>query len=83
MRHFQNLQKRVIQLKKKAFNQFDDIWFVDRAGMIQYKVSISEGYRYIFVLIDKFWNYAWCTPLKNKNGRSKTDEFSNKLSTSK
>ena len=51
--------------------------------MIDYKISSNEKYRYIFVIIDKFAKYTCCIPLKNKNSKTITDEFSNVLTKSK
>ena len=51
--------------------------------MIDYKISDSKGFRYIFVKIDIFSKYVWAIPLKMKNSKTVTDAFSNILSTSK
>ena len=51
--------------------------------MIDYKPSNNKGYRYIFVIIDKYSNYLWAIPLKNKYSQTITNEFSNILTTSK
>ena len=51
--------------------------------MIDYKISNNRGFRYIFVLIDNHTKYLWGIPLKNKNSKTITDEFSNVLSKSK
>ena len=51
--------------------------------MIDYKFSNNKGYRYVFVIIDKFLEYTWCIPLKNKNSQTITNEFSIILTTPK
>ena len=51
--------------------------------MIDYKVSNNEEFRYIFIIIDNFSKYPWCTLPKNKNSQTITEEFSNILTTSK
>ena len=51
--------------------------------MIDYKTSYNKGFRYIFVIIDNFSNFLWCTPLKNKSSQTITNEFSNILTSSK
>ena len=61
----------------------DEIWSIDLADFLDYKISNNKGYRYIFIIIDNFSKYLWAIPLKNKNSKTKTDEFSNILSTSK
>ena len=52
-------------------------------GLSDFKVSNSEGFRYIFVRIDNFSEYAWLIPLKNKISQTMADELSNFLATSK
>ena len=61
----------------------DEIWSTDLADMNDYKTSDKRGYRYNFVIIDNFFEYTWCIPLKNKNSKTKTDEFSNILTKSR
>ena len=51
--------------------------------MIDYKISNNKNYRYIFIIIDNLSNYLWAIPLKNKYSQTKTNEFSNILTTSK
>ena len=51
--------------------------------MIDYKITNNKDFRYIFVIIDNYSKYLWALPLKNKNSKSITDEFSNVLSKSK
>ena len=68
---------------KKLYNHIDEIWSIDLADMIDYKISNNKGFRYTFVLIDNFSKFLWPIPLKNKNNKTITDEFSNVLSKSK
>ena len=51
--------------------------------MIDYKISINKGYRYIFVIIDIFSKYLWAVPVKIKYSQTITNEFSKILTTSK
>ena len=51
--------------------------------MIDYKISNNERYRCIFIIIDNFSKYLWAIPLKNKYSKTKTDDFSNILTTLK
>ena len=53
--------------KKILYNHIDEIWSIDLADTIHYKISNNKGYRYIFVVIDNFSKFLWCIPLKNKN----------------
>ena len=68
---------------KIIYNHTDEIWSIDLADMIDYKISNNKGYRYIFIIIDNFSKYLWAIPLKNKNSQTITNEFSNILTTSK
>ena len=68
---------------KIVYNHIDEIWSIDLADMIDYKTSNNKGFRYIFVIIDQYSKYLWGIPLKNKNSKLLTDEFSNVLSKSK
>ena len=51
--------------------------------MVDYKTSNKKGYRYKFVIIDKFSKYTRCIPLKNLYGETIKKEFSKILTTSK
>ena len=46
--------KKNFPTKKIIYNHIDEIWSVDIADMIDYKISNNKGYRYIFVVIDNF-----------------------------
>ena len=61
----------------------EGIWSIDLADFSDYKISNNSGFRYIYVIVDNFSKYTCCVPLKNKNAQSKTDNFSNILTTSK
>ena len=65
------------------YNHTDEIWSIDLADMIDYKISNNKGYRYIFIVIDNFSKYLWAIPLKNKYSQTITNEFSNILTKSK
>ena len=68
---------------KITYNHIDEIWGNDLADMVDYKTSKIRGYSYIFILIDTFSKYTWDTPLKNKNSKIITEDFSNVLTASK
>ena len=68
---------------KIVYNHIDEIWSIDLADMIDFKISNNKGYRYIFIVIDNFSKYLWAIPLKNKYSQTITNEFSNILTTSK
>ena len=68
---------------KMFYNHFDEIWSIDLADLLDYKKSNNKGFRHIFIKLDTFSKYLWCVPLKNKNRKTITDEFSNILTTSK
>ena len=69
--------------KKLIYNLLDEIWSIDLADMIDYKISHNKGFRYIFVRLDNFSKHLCAIPLKNKNSQTMTEEFSNILTTSK
>ena len=68
---------------KRIYNHIDEIWSIDLADMIDYKISNNKRFRYIFVKIDNFSKHIWCIPLKNIYSQTITNEFSNILSSSK
>ena len=68
---------------KLIYNHLDEIWSIDLADMIDYKISNNKGFRYIFIIVDNFSKYLWGIPLKNKYSQTITNEFSNILTTSK
>ena len=74
---------RYYSTNKLIYNHVDEIWSIDLADMIDYKVSNNKGFRYIFIIIDNFNKYLWAIPLKNKYSQTITNEFSNLLTTSK
>ena len=75
--------KKTYPANKIAYNHLVEIWSVDLADMVDYKISNNKGYRYIFMIIDNFTKYLWAMLLKNKYSQTITNEFSNFLTTSK
>ena len=75
--------KKNYPTNKIVYNHIDEIWSIDLADMIDYKISNNKGFRYIFIVIDNFSKYLFAIPLKNKYSQSITNEFSNILTTSK
>ena len=75
--------KKNYATNKVIYNHVDEIWSIDLADMIDYKISNNKGFRYIFIVIDNFSKYLWGMPLKNKYSQTITNEFSNILTTSK
>ena len=75
--------KKNYETNKIVYNHIDEIWSIDLADMIDYKISNNKGYRYIFLVIDNFPKYLFAIPLKNKYSQTITNEFSNILTTSK
>ena len=68
---------------KIIYNHIDEIWSIDLADMIDYKISNNKGFRYIFIIIDNHSKYLWAIALKNKYSKTMTDEFSNNLTKSR
>ena len=75
--------KRNYPTKKIDYNYIDEIWSIDLAAMIDYKISNNKGFTYIFIVIDNFSKYLWTIPLKNKYSQTIANEFSNILTKSK
>ena len=68
---------------KIVYNHIDEIWSIDLADMMDYKISNTKGFRFIFIIIDNFSKYLWTIPLKNIYCKTITDEFPNNFTTSK
>ena len=68
---------------KVVYNHVDEIWSIDLADMIDYKIINNKEFRYIFIAIDNFSKYLFAIPLKNKYSQTITNEFSNILTKSK
>ena len=49
---------------KIVYNHIDEIWSIDLADMIDYKISNNKGFRYIFIIIDNFSKYFLLYHLK-------------------
>ena len=49
---------------KIFYNHNDEIWSIDLADMIDYKISNNKSYSYIFIIIDNYSKYLWAIPLK-------------------
>ena len=49
---------------KKLYDHIDEIWSVNLADMIDYKISNNKSYRYIFIIIDNLSKFLWAIPLK-------------------
>ena len=75
--------KKNYPTNKIKYNHIDEIWSIDLADMVDYKISNNKGYRYIFIIIDNYSKYLWAIPLKNKYSQTITNEFSNILTKSK
>ena len=80
---FSKAPKKNYETDKIVYNHIDEVWSIDLADFLDYKISNNKGFRYIFVVIDNFSKYLWAIPLKNKYCHTITNEFSNLLTTSK
>ena len=58
--------KKNFPTNKIVYNHIDEIWSIDLADMIDYKISKNKGIRYIFLIIDNYSKYLWAIPLKTK-----------------
>ena len=75
--------KKNVETNKVIYNHIDEIWSIDLAEMVEYKISNNKGFRYIFVTVDNYSKYLGAIPLKNKKSQTITNEFMNILSKSK
>ena len=75
--------RKIYETNEIVYNNIDEIWSIDLADMIDYKISNNKQFRYIFIVIDNFSKYLWAVPLKNKYSQTITNKFSNILTTSK
>ena len=46
--------KKNYETNKIVYNNIDEIWSIDLADMIDYKISNNKQFRYIFIIIDNF-----------------------------
>ena len=82
MRYTVNLLKNW-ETNKIKHTHIDEIWSIDLADMIDYKIPNNNGLGYFFIVIDRFSKYTWYIPSKYKNSKTITDEFSNTSTKSK
>ena len=75
--------KRYYPVNKFVYKGIDDIWSSDLIQMDDYGRKNNDDYKYILTIIDNFSKFAWCIPLRNKYGKTITDEFSTIISKSK
>ena len=80
---YSTLPRKNFPTNKIVYNHINEIWSIDLADMIDYKISNNKGFRYLFIVIHNYSKYLWAIPLKNKNSQTITNEFSNILTTSK
>ena len=74
-----NPPRKNIPSNKIVNNHLDEIWSIDLADMIDYKLSNNNGLRYILVIIVDFSNSTWCIHLKKRCGETITKMFSKML----
>ena len=55
--------RRNYPTNKTVYNRIDEVWSIDLADAVDYKISNNKGFRYIFEIIAYFSNYTWCIPL--------------------
>ena len=60
---------------KIVYKFVDEIWSIDLADMVDYKVSNNKGFRYILIVIDNYSKSLWAIPLKNKYSQTITNEI--------
>ena len=75
--------QKIYETNRIVYNHIDEIWSIDLADMVDYKILNNKQFKYIFIIIHNFNNYTRWVPLKNKNSKTKTDEISNNITSSK
>ena len=80
---FNRSPTRKYPTNKTIYNHIDEKWSINLADMNDYRISNNRGSRSIFTIIDKFSKSTRCIPLKIKNIKTTTEDFSNILTTSK
>ena len=75
--------KKIYPTNKTDVYHIDHIWSLDVLDLKDYGPKNKRGYKYVFVVIDKFSKCGWTVSLKNKNSQTIKDSFENILSNSK
>ena len=75
--------KKKYETLKRLYNHNDELWSIDLADMIDYKISNNKGFECILLIIDNFSRYTCCVPLEIKFCETITKEFSKILTKSK
>ena len=75
--------KKNFPTNRIKYNHIFEIWSIDLADMVDFKISNNKGFRYIFTIFDNISKYLWAIPLKIKNSNTIINEVLNILLTSK
>ena len=65
--------RKIYPTNKIVYNHIDEIWSIDLADFLDYRVSNNKGFRCIFVIFDNFSKYLWAIPLKKMVKLSQTN----------
>ena len=68
---------------KTIIKFIDNTWSSDLLDMNDYGPKNKKGYRNFLIIIDKFSNFVWTIPWKNKYAQPKTDAFPQIVKSSK
>ena len=79
---YSKARKKKYPTNKIIYNHIDEIWSIDLADFWDDKTSNNKGFRYIFIIIDKFSKYMSAIPIKNKISKTITGDFSKILTSS-
>ena len=74
--------KKYYVRNKTDVYHIDFIWSLDILGWKDHGPENIRGYRYLLVVKDKFSEFGWTVPRKNKNARTMKDSFENIIITS-
>ena len=81
--NFSKPPKKDYPTNKTIIKSIDDTWSTDSSDMNDCVIKNNKCYRCNLVVIDNFSKFDWTIPLKNKDGQSITDAFSQILNSSK
>ena len=63
------LVRRNFQRSRTVVSVVDDQWQADLIDLPNAKM-FNDGHMFMLIVVEKFSNFAWAEPLKNKTGKS-------------
>jgi len=69
-----HLVRRNFQRRHTVVSGVDDQWQADLIGLPNPKMFINS-HTFVLIVVEKFSNFAWAEPLKNKTSKSPLKAF--------